>query len=146
MTLGGLYSSETVWSDTGCGPSAFEPRPVFQDGFYKTIGLYRGGCDIGAVADPNTGVAVYDSTKYQGSSGWFIVGGTSLSTPLIAGIANSTGQSFSNTAAFAKTLYSLAGSSYFHVVKSGSSGGFNAGTPWCFPVGLGTPNGLGSGL
>lgn len=146
MTLGGIYSSESVWSDTGCGPSAFEPRPVYQDGFYKTIGLYRGACDIAAVGDPNTGVAVYDSTAYQGSSGWMVVGGTSLSTPVIAGIANSSGQSFSSSASLLKTLYSLAGSSYFHAVKSGSAAGFKAGTPWCFPAGLGTPNGLGAGL
>ena len=146
MTLGGLYSSESVWSDTGCGPSAYEPRPVFQDGFYKTIGLYRGGCDIAAVADPNTGVAVYDSTPYQGSSGWLIAGGTSLATPLIAGIANSTGLTFSSSSSLAKSLYALAGTSYFHVVTSGSSDGFNAGTPWCFPTGLGTPNGLAAGL
>ena len=146
LTIGGLYSSESVWKDTGCGPSAFEPRPIFQDGSYKTIGLYRGACDIAAVGDPNTGVAVYDSTAFQGSSGWMIVGGTSLSTPVIAGIANSSGQTFSSTASFAKTLYSLAGSSYFHAINSGSSAGFKAGSPWCFPAGLGTPNGLGAGL
>ena len=34
--------------------------------------------DVSAVADPNTGVAVYDTYGYQGSSGWLVFGGTSV--------------------------------------------------------------------
>lgn len=142
----GTYISETVWNSTGCGPSAYEPRPVFQDAFYSKIGLYRAGCDIAAVADPNTGVGVYDSYAYQGQSGWFIAGGTSVACPIVAGIANSTGVAFTSSQSFNSQTYALAGSSYFHAVTSGSSGGYSAGTPWCFPTGLGTPNGLSQGL
>ena len=36
-------------------------------------------------ADPASGVSVYDSTSYQGQSGWFRVGGTSASAPMWAG-------------------------------------------------------------
>lgn len=142
----GSYVSESVWNGTGCGPSKYEPRPVFQDTFYSKIGLYRAGCDIAAIADPNTGVAVYDSFEYQGLSGWFIAGGTSVACPIIAGIANASGLVFSSSQDFNSQAYSLAGSSYFHAITSGSSGGFTAGAPWCFPTGLGTPNGLSSGL
>ena len=42
--------------------------------------------DVSAVADPNTGVAVYDSTKYQGLSGWLVFGGTSASSPIIGSV------------------------------------------------------------
>ena len=35
-------------------------------------------------ADPASGVSVYDTTRYQGQSGWFTVGGTSASSPMWA--------------------------------------------------------------
>lgn len=142
----GTYLSESVWNSTGCGPSVFEPRPIFQDVYYSTIGLYRAGCDIAADADPNSGVGVYDSYPYQGQSGWFVAGGTSVACPIIAGITNSSGVAFSSSQAFNKLTYSLAGTQYFHAITSGSSGGYNAATPWCFPTGLGSPNGLQAGL
>jgi subtilase family serine protease len=40
--------------------------------------------DVSLVADPASGVAVYDSTRYQGRAGWFVVGGTSASSPMWA--------------------------------------------------------------
>jgi len=72
--------AETAWSGGGSGCSAFEPKPAWQ---------HDGGCplrtdnDVALDADPSTGVAVYDS--YQ-SSGWTVVGGTSVGAPLLAGI------------------------------------------------------------
>ena len=36
--------------------------------------------DVSAVADPATGVAVYDS---YGSGGWTVFGGTSVASPII---------------------------------------------------------------
>jgi subtilase family serine protease len=142
--LDGTYVSESVWDSTGCGPSNFEPRPVFQDVFYSKIGLYRGACDISSVADPNTGVAIYDSTPYQGTSGWLEVGGTSVSCPVVAGIVNSAGVVFDSSQTLNSLLYGAAGTSVFHPVTKGSSGGFKAGTPWSFPTGLGSPSGLAS--
>lgn len=142
----GNWLSEKVWSDTGCGPSAFEPRPLFQDAMYKTIGLYRAGCDIAADADPNTGVFVYDSFASDGYQGWIVFGGTSVACPVVAGIMNASGVTFPNSQALNKVLYSNAGSSCFHAISSGSAGSFNAGTPWCFPTGLGSPNNVGAFL
>jgi hypothetical protein len=42
--------------------------------------------DVAAVANPATGVAVYDSTPFEETSGWLTFGGTSVSAPLIAGV------------------------------------------------------------
>lgn len=47
--------------------------------------------DVSLDADPNSGVSVYDSTKYQGQAGWFTVGGTSASSPMRAGRAADAG-------------------------------------------------------
>ena len=38
------------------------------------------------MADPNTGVSVYDSTAYQGRRGWQVYGGTSASSPIVASV------------------------------------------------------------
>jgi subtilase family serine protease len=76
-------ASETGWSGTGSGCSAFEPKPSWQ----KDKGcLRRTVVDVAADANPSTGAAVYDSVRYSGISGWFKVGGTSLSSPIIASI------------------------------------------------------------
>jgi subtilase family serine protease len=76
-------ASETVWSGTGSGCSAFEPKPSWQ----KDKGcIRRTVADVAADANPNTGAAIYDTVRFGGSSGWFKVGGTSLSSPIIASI------------------------------------------------------------
>jgi subtilase family serine protease len=135
------WLSETVWNQTGCGPSAFEPRPQFQDALYSTIGLYRAANDIVAVGDPNTGVSVYDGTPFEGQSGWFVAGGTSIAVPIIAGIVNNSGVAFASSQAFNTFLYANGGSRFFHSV-TGSSGQYTAASPWGFASGLGSPSGL----
>jgi hypothetical protein len=70
--------AETVWSGTGSGCSAYISKPSWQDDPNCPM---RTVADISAVADPNTGVAVYDTF---GFGGWQLVGGTSVSAPLIA--------------------------------------------------------------
>ena len=91
---GQLYVGETVWNSSdvsvaasGGGISSFWPFPSFQgemDPYFITyLGgslTYRNVPDVAAVADPNTGVAVY--SKYNG--GWLSAGGTSVSSPIWA--------------------------------------------------------------
>jgi subtilase family serine protease len=93
-------------------------------------------------ADPATGAAVYDSYAYQGRSGWFQVGGTSLSAPLIAAVyALAVGGSASTPYSHTSALFD---------VKSGSNGSCGgsylcaAVTGYDGPTGLGTPIGTGA--
>ena len=81
----GKWQSETGWSDGGGGISTFYSEPVFQqnDGFNS--GGFRTVPDVSADADPNTGVLVYDPSDF-GDGNFVIVGGTSLSSPLWAGL------------------------------------------------------------
>jgi hypothetical protein len=76
-------TSETVWSGAGSGCSAYEPKPSWQT---DTGCSRRTVADVSADADPASGASVYDTTRYQGQMGWFKVGGTSLSAPLIGGV------------------------------------------------------------
>ena len=73
--------SETVWSGAGSGCSRYEPNPGWQP--VTTLCSNRTVADVAADADPNTGVAVYDT---YGESGWMVFGGTSVASPIIASI------------------------------------------------------------
>jgi subtilase family serine protease len=47
-------------------------------------GTKRATPDVSLDANPASGVSVYDSTRYSGQSGWWVVGGTSISSPMWA--------------------------------------------------------------
>ncbi len=84
----GVFSSETGWSGGGGGCSAYETATSAQSGFsgYAQVSCAgkRATPDVSLDADPNSGVAVYDSYGYQGRKGWFVIGGTSASSPMWA--------------------------------------------------------------
>ena len=154
------WNPQRVWSKAGSGCSAYEPMPSWQ----KDTGVYslaadcngRQVADVAAVADPSTGVAVYDT---YGEPGWMVFGGTSVSAQIIGavyGLAAGAGQFHPS----ASSLY-LDGQSQstgptpgLVPVGSGSNGhcggdylcdaaaslksGYNG------PTGLGTPEGIGA--
>jgi prepilin-type N-terminal cleavage/methylation domain-containing protein len=141
------YFSESVWSGTGSGCSPYQTVNTFQSSVANWsltgCGTNRGITDIAADADPNTGVAIYNSTPYGGRSGWWILGGTSLSSPVIGAALALSGNAPSGVPA-AAALY--ANSSKFRDVTAGSNGSCN-GTSMCTakigydgPTGLGSPN------
>ncbi len=130
--------SETAWSGAGAGCSSWESKPSWQN---------DSGCgnrtvaDVSAVADPGTGVAVYDT---YGQGGWFVVGGTSVSSPIIASVYALAGAPSSSAAS---SLYAHQSSLYD--ITSGSDGSCgsylcDAGSGYDGPTGLGTPDGLGA--
>ena len=129
------YKNETAWVDAGSGCSSYETKPASQNG----VGCAkRAVADVSADADPNTGAAIYDTFGY---SGWIQVGGTSLSSPLIAAVFALSGNTSNGTAPYANR-------SALHDVTSGSNGSCGgtslctAGVGYDGPTGLGTPNGL----
>jgi hypothetical protein len=136
----GTYAGETVWSGTGSGCSAYEPKPSWQ---HDSGCARRTVADVAADADPNTGAAVYDSVRYQFQSGWFQVGGTSLASPLIAAVFALSGNTSDGSAPYAQP-------GQLHDVTAGSNGSCGgsylctAGPGYDGPTGLGTPNGLGA--
>jgi subtilase family serine protease len=132
--------SETAWSGAGSGCSKYEPKPAFQS---DTGCSHRTVADVSAIANPNTGVAVYDSYNV---SGWLVFGGTSVAAPIVASIYVLAGNPSSTTTA----SYAYAHSSALHDVVSGSNGSCGgsylctAGAGYDGPTGLGTPNGTGA--
>jgi subtilase family serine protease len=137
--------SETAWNGAGSGCSALETKPTWQTA--STGCARRTVADVSAVADPNTGVAVYDSTPYNGASGWMVFGGTSVAAPVIAGVYALAG----NAASVSYGSYPYAHATSLNDVTSGSNGRCRktpvlctAGTGYDGPTGLGTPNGAGA--
>jgi subtilase family serine protease len=136
--------SETVWSGSGSGCSAYEPKPSWQTD--ASCGT-RMVADISAEADPNTGVWTYDT---YGTSGWGVYGGTSVAAPIIASFYALAGNALGSTATPAS--YAYAAPSSLYDVTTGSDGTCSpayfctAGVGYDGPTGLGTPGGSPSSL
>jgi subtilase family serine protease len=141
---GTQVTSETAWSGSGSGCSLYSAKPAFQT---DSACANRTIADVSAVADPNTGAAVYFTGAGVGKNGrgsWYVIGGTSLSAPLVAGVyalagvpsgtqANSL--PYSNTSSLRDILTGSNGScsgSYLCTAQPGFDG----------PTGLGSPIGL----
>lgn len=142
----GDFLYELPWTEGGGGASEFEPRPHYQDSLRRTLGNSRGIPDVSFDANPDTGVWVWDSNLFQGEAGgWFVVGGTSLSSPALAGIVNSTGRLFHSSDAELSFMYNNAHNPFdFNDIRVGYCGpyaGFLAEPGWDFCSGIGSVNG-----
>ncbi|MCZ0988395.1 S53 family peptidase [Streptomyces diastatochromogenes] len=139
--------TETVWKTsstegTGSGCSAYDAKPTWQT---DTGCTKRTISDVAAVADPATGVSVYDS--YGVTAGWYTFGGTSASSPIIAGVYALAGTPSSSSYP-AKFPYTVAGTSALNDVTSGNNGTCSttylctAQSGYDGPTGWGTPEGV----
>ena len=134
-----MWNGGTGDGATGSGCSVYEPKPAFQTD--RGCGT-RTVADVSAVADPGTGLAVYDSSD----GGWIVIGGTSASAPIIAGVYADAGAPAAGTQP-GEYPY-LAKASDLNDVTNGSDGTCpvsylcTAVPGYDGPTGLGTPNGL----
>ncbi len=131
---------EAAWSGAGSGCSKVYAKPSFQSGISTGCSL-RAEADTSADANPNTGVAVYDTYK---ESGWLVFGGTSVATPIIASVFALAGATSNNN-----DTYLYAHATDLNDVTTGRNGSCGkplctAGVGWDGPTGLGTPNGIGA--
>jgi subtilase family serine protease len=140
--------TESVWNTTtgsegtGSGCSLYESQPSWQTALNLPAGCSkRIDNDVSADADPNTGVAVYDTSN--GDGGWNEVGGTSASSPFIAATYALAGDPGTNPA---DDLYTH--TSNLYDVTTGNDGSSSpaylstAEVGFDGPTGLGTPNGI----
>jgi subtilase family serine protease len=147
--------SEYAWSGAGSGCSAWLPKPTEQ----MDICPHRTIADVAFVADPASGVSIYDSTPYWSTRhhdnryGWLVVGGTSVGAPAIAGLYGLAGDPQAARAPL-RVLYTHESS--LNDVTVGASwprarGAYHkwnylgtAGRGYDGPTGLGSPDGLGA--
>jgi subtilase family serine protease len=135
--------SEGVWSGSGSGCSTLTTA-TWQP--QSTTGCKgRAVADIAAVANPETGVAVYDSYDFENTVGWLTFGGTSAAAPIIAAVFALAG----NTADVADGSYVWAHHAGGVNDISYGSNGTCPTSRWCTahygwdgPTGWGTPKGV----
>jgi subtilase family serine protease len=154
-------TSESAWSGGGSWCSDVFGQPAWQNGLVTSdpsgfVCANRVVADVSAVADPATGVSVYDSYGSTGANNWYQFGGTSVSTPLIAALFSQVGDATGKSAYPypAQWLYTHR-SSLFDVTTGTNANATNtcwpnsgdpsylchAQTGFDAPTGLGTPNG-----
>lgn len=138
--------SETAWTGAGSGCSVYVAKPAWQ---HDPLCANRTVSDVSAVADPVTPVAIYDSYN---QAGWVAVGGTSVASPIIAGVYALAG----NGASINPGQYLYAHTARLFDVTSGfeyttGANGDCGGSYLCMPVrgydgptGNGTPDGTGA--
>jgi subtilase family serine protease len=143
---------EVGWIDSGGGFSHVFAKPDYQGTLptgSTSIGDMRGVPDVAFQASGRTGPLVYDTAP--GAGGWFVVGGTSCSSPQFAGLVAIAGQVAGHSLGLINpTLYKLAAGpnygTYFFDVTTGNNQadptvpGYPATTGWDPVTGLGTPN------
>jgi Subtilase family len=133
--------TEDAWWGSGSGCSAWVTKPTAQKD--PNCGM-RTVADVSLVADPDTGFAVYDTYGLGEDNGWIVVGGTSLSAPLLSGMIGLAG----NAKTAATPAYAYAHRTGLKDVVGGSNG-YCGGDYLCTglkgydaPTGLGSPIGL----
>ena len=162
----GQSNREIGWIDSGGGFSHVFAKPSYQNTLpagSTSIGTMRGVPDIAYQASSRTGVLVYDTAPgdAQGglncppgnpcSAGWYVVGGTSASSPQWAGLVAIADQIAGHGLGLINPkLYALANSaryaSDFYDVTTGNNQanpsiqGYPATPGWDPVTGLGTPN------
>ena len=146
------YASEKTWNGAGSGCSATRLAGTYQTSLpnWSAVGCgtKKSVSDVSAVASPYTGAAIYDSGNGFGRSGWKIIGGTSLSSPLYAAVIALQGGIPSGTDGSAFPYTQQDKFRDVNIGSNGSCGGMlkcMAGVGYDGPTGLGTPNLLPSG-
>lgn len=125
--------TEGAWSSAGSSCSGSIPKPSYQT---STACSDHMTSDVAAVADPNTGLAVYNADH----GGWIVVGGTSAASPFVAGVyalyglgGEAPGWAYANASKFFDVLVGSNGSCTTALCRAGAG--------WDGPTGVGTPNG-----
>jgi subtilase family serine protease len=124
----GWTESVSSGSSGGC---TNEPKPPWQ---HDRSCAYRLTNDASAVGDPSTGVAEYDTYGY---GGWFVVGGTSVPTPLLAGVFGLAGNATKQDGG--RTFWQKAHDKYLYRIESGGKY-----VRYSTAGGWGTPDGIGA--
>lgn len=152
------YNTEVAWTDSGCGYSSYFPIPPYQSNIQNINSKFRSISDISIEGGSETGCVIYNSS--DGASGFSGESGTSVSTPIMAGIMAvviqlrncqnkpKLGSSVSNGKyCVQQILYSTLQNfpiynNIFHDITQGSSGNYQTLSGYDNPTGLGTPKGF----
>ncbi len=152
----GANMDQRAWASAGGGVSLYEAIPSYQSGISSIVGTARGVPDLSFDSDPITGVWVWSSyelsedyfdAELPATAGWWIVGGTSVATPNLAGVINRAGAFAASSNAELTTVYTnRANTSDYADVVSGFCGpylGYSTASGWDLCTGVGNVRGYG---
>ena len=141
ITPVGTQGTEVAWNLGGGGVSTFFNKPSYQT-MNPSI-TKREVPDVALAADPLTGAWVYYTNSSTKAAGWYVVGGTSWSSPAFAGIVNNKSSTFPASSAAALTNWYNNRASFTDVQSGwcGSLYSLTAGAGWDNCTGVGLPNG-----
>lgn len=143
IATSGAFISESAWSGSGGGISAYETEPAYQKSYkIPKANNMRAVPDVAYDADPQSGYSVYKSTGTSTSTkGWYTVGGTSAGAPQWAAI-----QALGRSVSLAKIYVDKASTGtlkFFRDITSGSNGTCkyycDARARYDYVTGLGAP-------
>jgi subtilase family serine protease len=142
----GHYVFETAWNESSGGDSQFFGEPSFQASV-QSSGKRRTP-DVAFDANPQTGVAVYETAPHSNQGSWQRIGGTSLGTPAWAAIIAIVDQgralagnpSLDGATQTLPALYALP-STDFHQIGSPFGGDNRIAAELSVTTGLGSPIG-----
>jgi subtilase family serine protease len=138
LSASGAIAAETGWVSGGGGCSTYETATPSQANYptYAQVSCAgkRATPDVAADADPNTGVMMYNSNKFTGTTGWFTAGGTSLSTPIWAARSADAGVVVNSA-----YIYGTNAINFDDITQGGNAAGCLVGYDLC--SGLGSWNG-----
>jgi subtilase family serine protease len=155
LTVQGSGAQEVAWTDSEGGFSRFYAEPSYQQLLPSSaqgqLGNRRGVPDVAGSADPSRGLAIYMHFQ-PNKAGYGIIGGTSASAPLWAGILAVGAQVAGHPLGYVNpAIYKLGTGSKaaqdFRDITSGNNSqpavgvqGFSAGPGWDPVTGFGSPN------
>jgi subtilase family serine protease len=145
--------TDIAWSGAGSGCETDLPAAIgAPTSVSANCGGHRAASDVSAVADPNTGVSVFDTySPYFGEPlNWILVGGTSASSPFVAGLYARGGHT--SQVMGPNTLYTAPKGAFTDVTlgQNAPPHACPTATPalcvaqkgWDAPTGVGVPNGI----
>jgi autotransporter-associated beta strand protein len=153
LNSSGNYQSETAWSGSTGGVSAYEPLPSYQPSTYHNgnstgTSTMRMNPDVAFDASPSSGFAVCDSYDFGSANPWVKVGGTSAGAPQWSALVAITDQgralkgqgTLAGASQLLPAVYQLPND--FHDITSGTTTGspnYTAGPGYDLTTGIGTP-------
>lgn len=148
LGTGNTYSSETAWSDSGGGISAYESQPSYQKGVVTQSTTKRTNPDVSYDSDPYSGFSVYQTYGNSTTAPWLQYGGTSDAAPQWAALIaladqgrTAVGEADLSSTTLLPMIYQLP-TADFHDITSGTTLGspnYSAGPGYDLTTGRGSP-------
>ncbi|MGD9724254.1 MAG: proprotein convertase P-domain-containing protein [Pirellulales bacterium] len=149
LDAAGNYLAESSWGSSGGGISVYETQPSWQNGVVTQSATHRTMPDVAFLANPNTGVPVYDTFNNSPGTPWTKVAGTSFATPAWASLVaiadqgrNLAGLPVLDIPELMTAIYAMPASNFHDITVNGGPPANAPAVGYDLVTGRGTPKAL----